>query len=146
MKTLVMALLIFALSALVLVLSAFTLVPAFADDQIVPFNQIERFAVECVTDPVPNGGISGVILEWDMSSEIGIAQYHLIKDNVTIATVPSNCPGCSGFAQYSYEHNTETPYGVYKLIPDIGTALYQLSTCEIPTAVSLTSFTVGDTE
>lgn len=128
-----------ALSIIIIVLTAMFL-PVTAEDEIVPLNQIERFEIRCIIEGVPLSIINGVRIEWDMIGEVGITQYRLIRNGTAIATIPSQCPNCNIPASYTYEYQSEDPYGVYMLIPDINSASYKLLSCEIPTAVNLTGF------
>ena len=106
--------------------------PVQTTAQEVPQNQIESFDVICV--------VGGVRLEWTMIGEVGITQYHLVKDAIGIAIVPSQCPGCVNGASYSYDYETYTPNGVYMLIPDINSATVTVTDCDVATVVTLASF------
>ena len=88
--------------------------------------------VTCTTSPI------GALIEWQMTSQVGVYHYVGEQDGHEIFDIPSNCPGCATGAEYSYMHITNTPSGAYRVRTGVEAQVVSVI-CQVPTVVHLAS-------
>lgn len=95
---------------------------------------LNQLSMQATCVPAPYG----VLIEWQMSSQVGV--YHFVgeQNGYQIFDVPANCPGCMDGAEYSYMHITDTPNGSYRLRTGVEAQVVDVI-CQVPTAVHLAS-------
>ncbi len=100
-----------------------------------PAPLLNQLSLQVTCIPAP----SGVLIEWQMTSQVGVFHFVGEQNGHEIFDIPANCPGCMTGAEYSYLHVTNTPNGSYRVRTGVEAQVIDV-VCAVPTAVRLSRF------